>query len=133
MSPANRFTARKNSRCAITCTSVGASGRAGNHIESFFPLAFSLQHLSFLAGGPIAQRLEQATHNRLVPGSNPGGPTASNRGVGLYTAWFDRAALFWIEDRSPEEIGTASSRAHLFHAAPGRDPGVGSRIGAGIP
>ena len=25
--------------------------------------------------GPIAQRLEQATHNRLVPGSNPGGPT----------------------------------------------------------
>ena len=27
------------------------------------------------AVGPIAQRLEQATHNRLVPGSNPGGPT----------------------------------------------------------
>ena len=25
--------------------------------------------------GPIAQWLEQATHNRLVPGSNPGGPT----------------------------------------------------------
>ena len=27
--------------------------------------------------GPVAQRLEQATHNRLVPGSNPGGPTNS--------------------------------------------------------
>ncbi len=25
--------------------------------------------------GPIAQRLEQTAHNRLVPGSNPGGPT----------------------------------------------------------
>ena len=25
--------------------------------------------------GPIAQRLEQRTHNPLVPGSNPGGPT----------------------------------------------------------
>ena len=27
--------------------------------------------------GPIAQRLEQGTHNPLVPGSNPGGPTTS--------------------------------------------------------
>ena len=25
--------------------------------------------------GPIAQWLEQAAHNRLVPGSSPGGPT----------------------------------------------------------
>ena len=25
--------------------------------------------------GPLAQRLEQWTHNPLVPGSNPGGPT----------------------------------------------------------
>ncbi|MDB5077856.1 MAG: hypothetical protein JWO42_4035 [Chloroflexi bacterium] len=25
--------------------------------------------------GPLAQRLELPTHNRLVPGSNPGGPT----------------------------------------------------------
>ena len=26
--------------------------------------------------GSIAQRLEQGTHNPLVPGSNPGGPTS---------------------------------------------------------
>ena len=26
-------------------------------------------------GGPVAQRLERPAHNRLVPGSNPGGPT----------------------------------------------------------
>ena len=26
--------------------------------------------------GPVAQRLEQQTHNLLVPGSNPGGPTS---------------------------------------------------------
>jgi hypothetical protein len=25
--------------------------------------------------GPVAQRLEQGTHNPLVPGSNPGGPS----------------------------------------------------------
>ncbi len=29
--------------------------------------------------GPIAQRLEQSTHNALVPGSNPGGPTRTNQ------------------------------------------------------
>jgi hypothetical protein len=28
--------------------------------------------------GPLAQRLEQWTHNPLVPGSNPGGPTKPN-------------------------------------------------------
>jgi hypothetical protein len=28
-----------------------------------------------LRTGPVAQRLEQRTHNPLVPGSNPGGPT----------------------------------------------------------
>ena len=28
-----------------------------------------------IPNGLVAQRLEQATHNRLVPGSNPGGPT----------------------------------------------------------
>jgi hypothetical protein len=27
------------------------------------------------SGGPVAQRLEQGTHNPLVPGSNPGGPS----------------------------------------------------------
>ena len=30
----------------------------------------------FSARGPVAQRLEQSTHNRLVVGSNPTGPTS---------------------------------------------------------
>ena len=38
-----------------------------------------LKHWAFarksLKNGPVAQRLEQATHNRLVGGSNPSGPT----------------------------------------------------------
>ncbi len=35
----------------------------------------SIERLRLLsAPGPIAQRLEQGTHNPLVPGSNPGGP-----------------------------------------------------------
>jgi hypothetical protein len=29
---------------------------------------------ALLRVGPVAQRLEQGTHNPLVPGSNPGGP-----------------------------------------------------------
>jgi hypothetical protein len=37
--------------------------------NSFFKLT-SVQRV-----GPVAQRLEQRTHNPLVPGSNPGGPT----------------------------------------------------------
>ena len=32
-------------------------------------------HLPGAVTGPIAQGLEQATHNRLVGGSNPSGPT----------------------------------------------------------
>src|SRR3954470_25053237 len=31
--------------------------------------------------GPVAQRLEQGTHNSLVPGSNPGGPLAESTGT----------------------------------------------------
>ena len=31
--------------------------------------------LGWLGNGPVAQRLEQGTHNPLVPGSNPGGPS----------------------------------------------------------
>ena len=38
-------------------------------------LAVDALPLLDLTGGPIAQRLEQQTHNLLVPGSNPGGPT----------------------------------------------------------
>ena len=34
-----------------------------------------------VSGGPVAQWLEQATHNRSVPGSNPGGPTTSDQGI----------------------------------------------------
>ncbi len=36
-----------------------------------------LQCIAWL--GPVAQRLEQGTHNPLVPGSNPGGPSLRSR------------------------------------------------------
>ena len=34
--------------------------------------------------GLVAQRLEQRTHNPLVPGSNPGGPTKSFQRLSLF-------------------------------------------------
>src|SRR6266480_3470427 len=37
--------------------------------NSFFSCQFTYEN------GPVAQRLEQGTHNPLVPGSNPGGPS----------------------------------------------------------
>ena len=40
------------------------------------PFAFCLlPSPQYSPRGPIAQRLERPAHNRLVPGSNPGGPT----------------------------------------------------------
>ena len=44
--------------------------------EIFHPILpnqYKIKRLSRI--GPVAQRLEQRTHNPLVPGSNPGGPT----------------------------------------------------------
>src|SRR5277367_5412844 len=37
------------------------------------PKSYKINALALV--GPVAQRLEQRTHNPLVPGSNPGGPT----------------------------------------------------------
>ena len=58
----------------------GADSRAGQNIAGL-PCAFlgwsivvRCVLLSALSG-PVAQRLEQGTHNPLVPGSNPGGPS----------------------------------------------------------
>ena len=39
------------------------------------PICYPLQCVYCEPVGPIAQWLEQATHNRLVGGSNPSGPT----------------------------------------------------------
>jgi hypothetical protein len=45
-------------------------------------------YIRFRCPGPIAQRLEQGTHNPLVPGSNPGGPMIPKplptRGLGIF-------------------------------------------------
>jgi hypothetical protein len=42
--------------------------------------------------GPVAQRLEQGTHNPLVGGSNPSGPTKSVRGWQRVVSGNDGAA-----------------------------------------
>ena|SRR5438552_5500487 len=44
-----------------------------------FPLSRLVMRICYASmhkqNGPVAQRLEQGTHNPLVPGSNPGGPS----------------------------------------------------------
>ena len=56
--------------------------------------------------GPLAQRLEQWTHNPLVPGSNPGGPTN-----------FGRVNLFATQSVRPlieQDDGVVSARGLTF-------------------
>ena len=69
------------------------------------------------ACGPIAQRLEQGTHNPLVPGSNPGGPTIrwtcrrragryrQPRALGVLQDWHLRAVQ-QKSNRRPRQRGT---------------------------
>ncbi len=83
--------------------------------------------------GALAQRSEQATHNRLVPGSNPGGPISSRRNAGPAPWAKDPATppnlLVPSSDSSPE--GIAHSRlsdltrkaAATFLRCPGRSQG----------
>ena len=46
--------------------------------------------------GPVAQRSEQRTHNPLVPGSNPGGPTNCFQWLSLFLL----TGRFWIVPNS---------------------------------
>jgi hypothetical protein len=54
----------------LQCPFLGSSNLPPNPAKSY-----KIKTLLFV--GPVAQRLEQRTHNPLVPGSNPGGPTNS--------------------------------------------------------
>ncbi len=44
--------------------------------------------------GPVAQRLEQGTHNPLVPGSNPGGPRFFQRSAAPFSPQLGVEAAF---------------------------------------
>src|SRR5216684_1070344 len=50
--------------------------------------------LSVRYGGLVAQRLEQRTHNPLVLGSNPSGPTNKFLSPDFAISWFSRFAHF---------------------------------------
>src|SRR5713101_358974 len=71
----------------------------------------------FSSGGPVAQRLEQRTHNPLVLGSNPSGPTNKFLSPALAISWF---SLFVHFPQIREH-----SRTKLPRPAPQR--GVASR------
>jgi hypothetical protein len=58
------------------------------------------------AVGPVAQWLEPAAHNGLVPGSSPGGPTTCGRGgTGRRTGFrFQRRNLWGFESLRPPHL-----------------------------
>lgn len=52
--------------------------------------------------GPIAQRSEQSTHNALVPGSNPGGPTKDDNIIDAeFTVIYEPS---WLERQAQIEF-----------------------------
>src|SRR5262245_8687076 len=51
--------------------------------------------------GPVAQRLEQGTHNSLVPGSNPGGPSRIAQARHAPERWKAPAPLAGAFHRAP--------------------------------
>ena len=74
----------------VTCDSlclIRQSMRASSSAVRAAPKAFGVGHQRFgmfnleATRGPVAQRLEQGTHNPLVPGSNPGGPSFQKSAV----------------------------------------------------
>ena len=73
------FTGHYLSACALLHAALGdREAKARGEIPEggyFFVEVFTtLSEVSESLLGPVAQRLEQGTHNSLVPGSNPGGP-----------------------------------------------------------
>jgi hypothetical protein len=70
------------------------------------------------AHGPLAQRSEQWTHNPLVGGSNPSGPTHSNARSSIRC--FDRALLMFDHIRDGLS-GAADLDGRDAHSA-ARDP-----------
>src|SRR5216683_2897846 len=56
------------------------------------PIPFHVGY--FHSAGPVAQRLEQRTHNPLVLGSNPSGPTNEFLSPDFAISWFSRFAHF---------------------------------------
>ena len=57
----------------IVYTKVNRSKQTARSLAASAPALYNHSRLSY---APVAQRSEQQTHNLLVPGSNPGGPTS---------------------------------------------------------
>ena len=90
-----RWSWRSRSRVAAAAGAVADDARryasaiarqsTARSVSLVFVLHTVLQTAYPYKAGPIAQRSELAAHNRLVPGSNPGGPTP--------LTWMDTASI----------------------------------------
>ena len=68
-----------------------------------------------MQSGPVAQRLEQGTHNPLVPGSNPGGPNPESVGGDFRIAREERIAARGQTLLDGEEDTGSFAFAHHAH------------------
>jgi hypothetical protein len=59
--------------------------------------------------GPVAQRLEQRTHNPLVLGSNPSGPTTAANSTGSAVHWYEGDSQ---KDFSPQKNRKIHARSN---------------------
>src|SRR6476661_7848691 len=90
----------------------------------------------FLDTGPVAQRLEQGTHNSLVPGSNPGGPSCTWQAC-LLAGGLSRSPDDETEDYSCRPGKASERRAHRARSLDPHEmtrtvddfhPGVGNAV-----
>src|ERR1700741_4654670 len=80
-------------------------------------------------GGLVAQRLEQRTHNPLVPGSNPGGPTSFFPRLNSLFCTSETLQVFIL---SSFFVGTATSSRKLGKTIP-RERGLPVSFRGGNP
>ena len=69
--------------------------------QPYFSLAYPAL-LLYTSCGAVAQRLEQGTHNPLVAGSNPAGPSTKKRTIPVrfFVLYSGQAQVLWDGDFS---------------------------------
>jgi hypothetical protein len=99
---------RRGAYIAVQTRGWTATGTLSRHSGLHFPEKWSKKH-----SGPVAQWSEPAAHNRLVPGSSPGGPTNKIK-------YLMRTA----DDRDAVKTDPGYISGYILRISPKGDPGA---------